>query len=252
MEQALNGEAATDADQYEFNVAPHDPAAVAAAMAAAMAAATETSGAADVPPDAATKAAAHGKATQLLKELGPEGGEGLRDLHNFSLSMGLPAARALFTAMAKEAGCLRGKALAQALHDIEGVSPVTEKGCMRVDFYNSQTRAADTAYILVDGCRADHNFGNELDRLKPLVAADKWAEVLKSISALIQMVRMVYSRLAIEHAPLIRRLTKTHDTDGCSQYQMLHVDPANTTLYVLKEWTHRAGVYVRFDGDRAK
>lgn len=93
--------------QVEFNVgaaargdAMDD--AVDAALASAMAPGLS-------PPSSEVIAAARARATDILREMPSEDGEGLKDLQNLTLSMGLPATRATFQFMIKAAN-LRGEA----------------------------------------------------------------------------------------------------------------------------------------------
>src|SRR5207253_10814463 len=61
------------------------------------------------PPDADTLAAAQARARQMLGELSADDAGGLRDMQNLTLSIGLPATRAIFRQMVK-ASAPRGAA----------------------------------------------------------------------------------------------------------------------------------------------
>jgi len=210
--------------------------------------ATSTPGAA--PPDAETIAAARARAQQMLEEMGGDEAAGLRDLQNLTLSMGLPSTRAVFRQMIKAAD-VRGKTKAAAMAEIVDFSPVTEVGCMKIDFFNQLSRKPDAAYLLLDQCPKTHDLGAQLEKLKSVVPAEKWAEVLKHLSMLIHIGRSVYGNIARQRLPLIRKIFGLGPDDKCDKYLDLQVDRANTTLYLDADWPHRIGIFVCLEGEVA-
>ena len=211
----------------------------------AVAAAIRATGGADAPPDAATIAAARARAQQMM---GAEDAEGLQHMHNLTLSMGLPAVRALFHHMITHSR-KRGAAKAAAMDKVAQFSPVQEVGCMKVDFHNQVTKKPDVAYIRLDQCPRRHDLGAQLDKLRPLVPENKWAEVLKPMSALILIVRSTYGHAARQQLPLIRGLFDLPENDPCDKYLDLKVDISNTTLYIDETWPNRAGIFVSLESD---
>jgi len=186
------------------------------------------------------------RATEFLGKLSDEDKRGIQDLHNLSLSMGLPAARATFTMMVEAAG-LHGKKKTKISNAILNISPVTEVGCYKVDFFNKDTGKADVAYMLLDVCHRDHDLGAELDCLKKHATEEKWAEILKHLSMLVALARKTYSETARSHISLIRGIFGLSAFDPCTAYLDYKVDPGNTTLYIDPTWPTRIGIWIKKD-----
>ncbi|NBP86347.1 MAG: hypothetical protein EBU23_15095, partial [Mycobacteriaceae bacterium] len=197
---------------------------------------------------AAAPAEAAADAAALLKRVGatPEDREGLQSLQNLSLSMGLPAARACFRMML-EANDAAPPLRAWANRQIDGFSPVTEVGCLQVDYFDAAARKPAVARILLEECDRDHDFGAQLGALRARVSADKWAEVIKHVSMLVHLGRSVYSQLADANRPLIRKIYGRPDTHDCAAEMKLGVDSRNTTLFVDPRWPRRIGIFIHLE-----
>ena len=209
-----------------------------------------TAGSGQEAPSAETVTAARARAAEMLRGMasGDAAESGLKDLQNLTMSMGLPAARATFQYMIKAAG-LRGAAKTDAMRAVAGLSPVTEVGCMKVDFFNRTTGAPSIAYLVLDKCPRLHDLGAQLAKLKVHTSDDKWPEVIRSISVLLHIGRSVYAQTAREHLDLIRQIHGSAASDPCTEYLDLQVDRNNTTLYLKKDWPGRIGIFVRLDAD---
>ena len=237
----------SDDAQIEFNLGGGAVSAMneAAAMDEAVAAAVRSS---TLPgqeaPSAETVMAARDKAQELLRN----NMEGLKDLQNLTLSMGLPSTRAIFRDMIRGAG-LRGIAKDDAMKAVVDFSPVTEVGCLKVDFHNRKTGKGDVAYLLLDQCPRTHNVGKQLDKLKPLVAEAKWPEVLQQLGSLIFMGRSVYGQVARKHLDLIRKIKGLPADDPCTAFLDLQVDMATSTLFVNPDSPNRVGIYIRLESE---
>jgi hypothetical protein len=217
------------------------------AMADATAAAIRTAGGEAPPPEVV--AAAQARAAEMLKEMASENdAAGFKDLQNLTLSMGLPATRAIFRQMVKAAG-LRGEPKAAALQAITDLSPVTEVGCMRVEFHDRTTGAPGVAYLVLDQCPRGHDLGAQIDKLKGRVAPEKWPEAVKHLSMLVHLGRSVYARLAQANEGLIRQIFGIPASESCTKYLTLKVDRENTTLFVDAGWANRVGIYVRLEAE---
>jgi hypothetical protein len=203
----------------------------------------------DAPP-AEVIAAARARAGEMLRGMTAEDEAGMKDLHNLTLSIGLPATRATFQFMVAAAG-LRGAAKKSAMRAIAGLSPVTEIGCMKVDYFNRATGAPDTAYLVLDRCPRDHDLGAQLDKLKVLVPDEKWPEVIQSLSMMLHIGRSVYSHTSREQIGLIRTIRGAEASDPCAEYLDLKVDRANTTLYLEADWPERVGIHVQLGAEVA-
>lgn len=170
--------------------------------------------------------------------------EGLIHMQNLTLSMGLHTARACFRAML-DANAVAGAARAAAEQEITAFSPVTEVGCMRVDFFNMLTAGPDTAYLVLEQCPPNHNLSAQLHKLHRLVDSEKWIEVLKHLSMLVHLGRSVFNQIAQQNLPLLRRIYKRGAGDACADLLHLGVDSRNTTLFVDPRWPVRVGVFVK-------
>jgi len=235
-----------DADeQTEFNMGSGRPAG-SDPMDDAVAAAIRASGGAAPSPE--VQAAARARASQMLNELGDEGAEGIQDLQNLYLSIGLPTARNMFLGMIKAAN-LRGAAKQDAMTALTKFSPVSEVGCMKVDFFNSSTNSKDAAYLLLDKCTKTHNFDTQVSRIKPHIPEESWNVVIKHLSMLIHIGRSVYGQIARKNIALIRTIFSLPEDDPCEQYLDLQVDGDNTTLFLDADWPSRAGIFIKLEAD---
>ena len=231
------------AEQTEFNLG--NSTAMNEAVAAAVRA---TSVPGQAPPSAETIAAARVRAQQMLNEMKGGDADGIRDLKNLTLSMGLPSTRALFRQMITASG-VRGQVKSDAQREVAEFSPVTEVGCMKVDFFNKTTGRADIAYLLLDQCPKTHNLGDQLDRLKVHVSDEKWPEVLRHLSMLVHIGRSVFGQTARQHLDLIRRLFGLAPDADCAKYIDVQIARENTTFFIDADWPNRVGLYVRLDAE---
>ena len=207
--------------------------------------AMQTAGA---PVTAESLGAVRAAAAAIVDQASPHDIAGLKDYHKLTVAIGMRAVHVTFNAMVAAARAAKGPGgmgglEADAAREIAAMSPVTETGCMKVDFHNQVTGRPDVAYLVLDRCGRNHDLGAQLDPLRAAVAPDRWGEVVKHLSMLVFLGRTVYKRLAGEHVSLIRRLF------GVEKYPELIVDPANTTLYVDADWPDRVGIYVRYESD---
>jgi hypothetical protein len=143
----------------------------------------------------------------------------------------------------------RGADKADLMRLVAEISPVTEAGCLRVDFHNRATNAPDVAFLRLDQCPRTHGFGAQLDKLRPLIGEPRWPEVLRHLSALITMGVGVYSDVVSRNQPLIRRIYGLDAEADCRKYATLTLDRANTTLYIDAEWPNRIGLFVTLQSE---
>jgi len=199
-------------------------------------------------------AEARARASAMLTTMTSDDEAGLKDLQNLTLSMGLPSTRSMFQSMIENSK-LRGVAKKDAIRAVADFSPVTESGCMKVDFFNQVLGAPDIAYLVLHKCPRDHNLEAQLNKLKPHVLAEKWAEVTRSLSMLIYIGRSVYGQIARANLGLIRDIHGAAADDPCTEYLDLKVDVENTTLYLDASWPSRIGIYIRLgaevEGDKS-
>lgn len=198
------------------------------------------------PTNSEIKDARH-RAEEMLRD--PEVRAGMKDMQNLALAIGLPAARIMLCHLVEASGAV-GPAKAGLLRIVERISPITEPGCMRVDFFNQETKKGDVVYLELDECDKNHDLDSQLGKLKPHVEAGKWSLILNHLSVLILHGRSVFSKVATENSHLMgeikRGLPEKHkDVD----LRTLTVDRRNTTLYVLEDLPRRIGIFVRQERD---
>jgi len=199
----------------------------------------------DIPTD--VMALARNNATEILRNSTSDDEKGLKDLQNLTLSMGLPITRIMFQYMLDDAN-IKGSTKKIILQDIDAISPITEIGCMKVDFFNKKTNQADVAYLVLDRCSNNHCLSTQLDKLKNVVADVKWPDVIRSISMLIHIGRSVYSQVSRKNINIIRQIYNKSIND-CAKYLDLQVDLDNTTLYLDESWLGRVGIYIKLNDE---
>ena len=185
------------------------------------------------------------KAQEFIEKIGAttEDREGLLSLQNLTLSMGLPAARACFRMML-DANDANAAVRDWAEREIAAFSPVTEVGCIQVDYFDRLSGRSAVARVLLDECPRDHDLGAEIAKLRPRVDDEKWVEVVKHISMLVHLGRSVYAQVAERSKPLIRRIYGRRADHACADEMKLGVDSRNTTLFVDPRWPVRIGIYI--------
>ncbi len=192
------------------------------------------------PPTAEARA----QAERLLRE----NADGLRDMQNLTLSMGLPMTRAVFRQMVTASG-KRGAVKRAAKAEIVTIPPVTEIGCMEVNYYDVVAGAPGKAYLRLAECPRGHDLDAQLGKLRPRVADDGWGKVLQNLGILIRLGRSIYTTVAQQKLGLIRQLFDLGEADGCERFLDLQVDAANTTLFLDAAWPNRIGIYVDLASD---
>lgn len=185
-------------------------------------------------------------AKDLAANMTAEDREGLLAWQALVEAVGAPAVRGTFMAMAAEP---RGLSQRDAMAAVGAAFTKAEVGCYKVDFLSRKTGLPDHAYLVVDRCKRKHNFGGQLDKLKPHVSDEKWPEVIRHISMMVLIARRAYAHEAREHIDLVRQLTGRAAADPCDGLLDLQVDPANTTLYADKRLHNRVGVFVRLSSE---
>ena len=164
---------------------------------------------------------------------------GLRDMRNLSLAIGLPAPRILFDAMVEASRGTNGEKEAWR-RELGQMSEVTETGCIRIDFSGE----AAPAYLVLDACGPDHDLTAQLDKIYSRIPAGRRKEILKHLSVLVHLGRAAYALMATKVRPVLAQIGEK--TGGpASPPHALHVDFANTTLYVPHIGGRRVGIFVR-------
>lgn len=195
--------------------------------------------------------AARARAKELVDEArqDPESGllAGRKDMQNLALSIGLPVPRALFDVMidAGTAPPARKKALRQQL---PAMSPVTETGCIRADFFDTTTQAPNVVFLVLEACDAAHDLGAQLDKIYGRLKPDKREEIRNHLSMLVYLGRTAYGQMLAGNPDLVKKLLRKLPA-GFDPH-VLNVDPANTTLFLGAPCDgRRVGIFVRLESE---
>jgi hypothetical protein len=214
----------------------------------AMAMAVEAA-AASVParPSESEIKSAVSQAERMLKE--SDMAAGLKDMQNLTLAIGLPAARVALRQLV-DAGNAEGVTKTAMMRIIDRISPITEPGCIQIDFYHKERKAMDTVYLELDSCDRGHDLDSQLGKIKPHVDPTKWTGILQHLSVLIGIGRSVYAKLAHENEHLIHEIRRhLPERDAQVELRTMTADRTNTTLYLIDHLPKRVGIYVRRKGD---
>lgn len=176
--------------------------------------------------------------------------EGLQDMHNLSLSIGLPVPRVLFAEALKATAAneARKKAWRKKL---QKMAKVTETGCIQVELEGGKVREKTTVYLVLDRCPPDHNLTAQLDKIYALVPESRKPEILRHLSALVQLGRMAYNQMLAKVAPTLKEISDKL-TRGGDAFGTLCIDPANTTFYLDSVPACRVGIFVRLGSEVEK
>ena len=167
---------------------------------------------------------------------------GIGDMHALSLSIGLPVPREILAGAVISSSATRGRKRAW-LRELKAMTPITETGCIQADFYDTVTRAQNTAFLVLEKCGEDHDLGAQLGKVFGRIAADKHDEIRKHLSMLVFLGRSAYDKMAEKAIPLLVKVGKKMP-DGFNPLRLV-VDPQNTTLYIPGGGPHRVGIFVR-------
>ena len=150
------------------------------------------------------------------------------------LAMGFPSLRILLYALVKK----YNKGNDYNVH-IENICHIQEVGCLDIKYFNKVSNKQETAFIVLKECKADHDVSYELDKLRVHLNEEQWSNILKSLSFVILLTRSIYSSIYEENLDFIQNIVG----NDVGLYNTVHVDPANTTLY-LPDVEDRIGIFV--------
>lgn len=180
------------------------------------------------------------KATELLKEMTPDG---MRDLRQLTISIGMPAAKLALKQLV-DFGAAPDPVKASLRQDIDRVSELTEHGCQEVAFFNKREQKPDKAFLRLDECEAAHDLTAQLNKLAPFIPPPKRPEIQKHLTALIYIGRSVYADVVKRNEGLVREILRYLPAGDRVDASSLRVDPANTTLCVHPKCPKRVGIMV--------
>jgi len=185
------------------------------------------------------------KATAIINSKRAQ--EGIEDLCNASISLGLPAVRILFEAMIDtgSGNSSQKNDLRVRVRKLCQIS-IETTGCFKIDFLNTQTNCPDTVYLVLDACAAGHDLTAEFDKILSFVEENKQEKIKSYMSGLVSIARNVFRYLVEENRELVSTILK-YQSEGF--IPDLKVDMSNTTLYVGDEASEcqnrRVGLFVR-------
>lgn len=175
--------------------------------------------------------------------------EKMSDLKNYCNVMGaigMNAARLTFHHMIRAAK-LRGNAKIKMEESIRNFSPTEEEPCLQVNFFNSQTKKHEIAYIRLNECPKTFKLDNQLQKLSKLIPMEKMKEIQHHIAQLTNFACKTYNEVANAHKHLIYEMFG--DTEQSNRYIKYTIDVLNGTLYVNEEWPNRIGIYILLEGE---
>lgn len=185
------------------------------------------------------------KRAEELSRRDPEFAKGAEDMKKLGRAAGTPAARIMLGHLIA-AGGAPATVKAALRKRVAKIELINLTGCLTIDFFNPATHAKETLYPVLDECPAGHDFDAELARVKAFIAAEKWPMFLHHLSVLVALGRGVYHAVLEENKELVSEIM-SHLTDAQKEefaHGML-VDTKDTTLYVLKDWPQRVGIFIK-------
>jgi len=177
--------------------------------------------------------------------------QGMVEVRKLMLAQGLPAPRLTFGFMADAAG-IKGSVRAKINTKIDNMSPITDKVCVQFDFVDRVTHKPNTAYLLLDECPRDYDYGAALCGFQSRLPPEKAKEVIDRSSMLFNAGRVIYAQIAAANLPLIRKINKLPSDDPCTQFLNLQVDVANTTLFINPGWPKRVGLMIHYSDEMSR
>lgn len=150
------------------------------------------------------------------------------------LAMGFPSARIMLLALTGHFVKEHSK-IEEYRQKIEEICHIQEVGCLKID-YNE-----NSAFIFLKECKKDHDLSKQVDKLKNQMDPEKWKKVLESLSAVILLVRNIYTSIYDHNLDLIGSIVA--ENDDVKKYRILQVDPSNTTLF-LPNVDDRIGIFI--------
>ena len=101
-------------------------------------------------------------------------------------------------------------------------------GTFKIDYIKDGTNCE--AYVLFKICDVNHDLTVEFNKVKNYISAEQWQHVLKHISTMIYVLRIMYKKVI-------------NDMDLGDLYSELLVDILTTTMY-LPGITERIGIFI--------
>ena len=170
-------------------------------------------------------------------------------MHAMSAAIGMPVPRIMFSHMidCAEAPIKTKEAWISDLQEIENSvlsgKMRTRTGCMELKFRDT-SGALVTAYFVLDACTDAHDFGAELEKIYTRISPDQHDVIRKHMSVLLYFGRTAFFNMFTMAQDLMEEISAA--ISKTFNYQMLKMDPANTTLYLPPPCTVRVGMFVRF------
>lgn len=201
----------------------------------------------DGPTQASTETARAAQArAQALVRQGAPSLEGLRDMQLLAQAMGLPVPRILFAEMLEKSSASLGQKQ-KFRRELADMTPLTETGCVSVEFRGPGADLPQTAYLVLEKCPADHDLSAQLDPLYAKIPPSRQEEIRQNLSMLVYLGRSTFRQMLETKtrvlAEIARKLPPGFDPAD------LQVDPANTTLFLPPPCAARVGIFVRYEGD---
>lgn len=156
--------------------------------------------------------------------------QGIEEMKNMTASIGLPGTRVLLLQLIE-----LGNATAEEKQDlrqaVEQLSPIKEHGSLELKFIDVNTNKKAHVYLRLDECDEDYNLGSTIDGLLHRMGQQRKPELLKHISTLINLGRVVYGTVTSQQQPLMAQIASHLPDATAENISALKVDQEKTMLF---------------------
>ena len=157
-----------------------------------------------------------------------------------AVSTGMPVPRELFEGMVSAAAATKKqkkkwrRALAKELPDKN-----MQQGCI------GMVAEGVKVFFVLKPCGPDHDLDAQLEKIFTRIPESRRSEVLKHMSALVQMGRSTYSAMVAKLSPVLEPIQRSLPPEFNAHRLM--IDPANTTIFLQSSGPNRVGIFIDID-----
>lgn len=205
---------------------------------------------------AMTDAELEAKVRDYLNKQSPAAAEGMKDIQNMHLAIGLPAAKMLlWYSLEYLPAVTRDRKFANRLRRaIDGVSPITDQSCFEVEYRDSGRGRQEKAYIVAQPCTGEYSALDQQEKIRRFVSADEWPKVLNYMSTVLSLVRSAYVDL-VRSPGLQKMLRLAHCLPAgadLDEHLLLYFEKSRA-VFSTKQWEGRpwrgVGVFINLEAD---
>jgi len=174
----------------------------------------------------------------------PKNIESIQKARRLYLAIGSSVPRVLISEMIRLGTAPEEKKTELLKHLDSSVLENPEVGCITVGVANDVGK--QSAYILLDICEEHHDPGEQIKLLLDRVPENKHEEIMRHISSIVEMGRLMYVEVLLRNEMFMREVMKYAPLPPNFNPFLLYIDKSNTTLCLPVKNMKRVGVYVRF------